>query len=263
MALGDYSEQAGAYGRTRPGYPQALLVRLLDQLEVRAGANVVDLGAGTGLFTRLLVEVGMRVTAVEPCQAMRHQAPPLANVNWVDGTFERTGLADSSQDWAVAAHSFHWSQPATALPEIKRILSPNGYFTIVVNERTTAGNNVLTWTTLKLKSLVPEYEGGLRQFDWGSLLRSTDDFGEVQYMDVRHVHSMTCEHYLELWRSHNRLTTIAGPQRLDVFLHALNGYLRSEHLDGVEVPYVCRAWSARRLGPVVSEDTTHEWSHRG
>ena len=258
MTLGDFSEQAAAYGRTRPGYPQALLVRLLDQLGVRAGAHVVDLGAGTGLFTRLLAEAGMRVTAVEPCQAMRHEAPLLANVNWIDGTFERTGLADSSQDWAVAAHSFHWAQPAKALPEIKRILSPNGHFTIVVNERDTDGSSVLTWTTLKLKNLVPEYEGGLRRLDWAAILRSTGDFGEVQYLDVCHMQSMTCDHYLELWRSQNRLTTIAGSQRLDVFLHALKGYLFRQHPDGVEIPYVSRAWTARRLEPAVFEGITPE-----
>ena len=61
-----FAAVAGAYERARPGYPD-------DAVRWLAGdepCDVVDLGAGTGKLTRLLVALGHRVTAVEPLPEM-------------------------------------------------------------------------------------------------------------------------------------------------------------------------------------------------
>lgn len=66
MTLGDFSEQADAYSRARPGYPAGLVDALVAHVGIKPGDAVADLGARTGLFTELLVARGLRVTAVEP-----------------------------------------------------------------------------------------------------------------------------------------------------------------------------------------------------
>src|SRR5690242_9900728 len=92
--LGDFTTQAGAYAQARPSYPPALVARLLERACVNRGDAIVDIGAGTGLFTALLAGRGLRITALEPNAAMRGQAPamPGEHVAWSDGTFEATGL---------------------------------------------------------------------------------------------------------------------------------------------------------------------------
>ena len=55
MTLGDFSEQAAAYERARPGYPEVLLAVLVEEAAIRPGDAVVEFGAGTGIFTRMLV----------------------------------------------------------------------------------------------------------------------------------------------------------------------------------------------------------------
>ncbi len=65
MPLGDFTEQAEAYGQARPSYPDDLLDALMEHVGVSAGDSVVDLGAGTGLLTEQLAARGFRVIAVE------------------------------------------------------------------------------------------------------------------------------------------------------------------------------------------------------
>ena len=63
--LGDFSQQAASYQRARPGYPAALVDRLIASAGLPPGDAVADLGAGMGIFTRLLADRGFSVTAVE------------------------------------------------------------------------------------------------------------------------------------------------------------------------------------------------------
>jgi hypothetical protein len=102
VTLGDFSKQAASYRHSRPTYPEAMIDLLIEDAGVVMGDAVVEFGAGTGIFTRLLVERGFRVTAIEPNQEMRiHSDVPGAR--WIDATFEVSGLDDVSQRWAVAA----------------------------------------------------------------------------------------------------------------------------------------------------------------
>lgn len=68
-----FSAEAQRYAQGRPEYPEALSDWLRDALGLRPQTVAVDLGAGTGKFTRLLARTGARVVAVEPVDAMRAQ----------------------------------------------------------------------------------------------------------------------------------------------------------------------------------------------
>ncbi len=118
---GRFGAQAAAYRRHRPGYPDAVLDLLLEGLGPPEGLAAADLGAGTGLSSRLLASRMGRVLAVEPDARMRAQAEAGANVVWVDGTAERTGLPDGAVDLAAFFQAFHWFDPDRAVAEFRRI----------------------------------------------------------------------------------------------------------------------------------------------
>lgn len=122
------------YAAFRPDYPDALF----DWLAVLSpqGRRVADLGAGTGIFTRLLREHGWDVVGIEPNAAMRGKA---TGVRIVDGTAEATGLASASVDLVVGAQAFHWFDLARTLPELDRILVPRGRAVAVWNVRVAEG----------------------------------------------------------------------------------------------------------------------------
>lgn len=128
-----FSDRAGAYALARPGYPSGAVDAVLEGVE--AGACVIDLGAGTGIFSRLLAERGVRVVAVEPNAEMREKGAADGRLEWHDGTAERTGLGEASADVVVAAQSFHWFEATGAVREMARVLRPGGRLALVWNHR--------------------------------------------------------------------------------------------------------------------------------
>jgi ubiquinone/menaquinone biosynthesis C-methylase UbiE len=123
---------ADAYERGRPDYPAAAIEWLTDRLDLRAGRTVVDLAAGTGKLTHLLVPTGAEVIAVEPIAEMRAK---IENARVLAGTAEAIPLEDASVDAVTVAQAFHWFRPEEALREIHRVLRPGGGLAIVYNVR--------------------------------------------------------------------------------------------------------------------------------
>lgn len=127
-----FGRAVGEYERARPSYPQ----EAVDWLVPRGSHVVLDLGAGTGKFTRSLVARGLDVIAVEPDDAMRGAlADALPSVRTVKGTAESIPLPDDSVDVITAAQSWHWVDEARALPEVARVLKPGGLLALVWNIR--------------------------------------------------------------------------------------------------------------------------------
>ena len=132
-----FSDRATDYVRYRPTYPAAAIAAILDGLGPPGRLVAADVGAGTGISARLLGDAGVRVIAVEPGEEMRLAASPHVNVAWVGGLADATGLRPASVNLVLSAQSFHWFQPATALPELARILVPAGRLAIMWNRRST------------------------------------------------------------------------------------------------------------------------------
>ncbi|MFJ8754363.1 class I SAM-dependent methyltransferase [Streptomyces sp. NPDC102441] len=123
-----FDSAAAQYAAARPGYPPALL-DTVEELAGRplSGARTVDVGAGTGIATRLLHARGALVTAVEPGPGMAgelHRSLPSVPV--VRGDGNRLPLATASAELITYAQSWHWTDPALALPEARRVLRPGG-----------------------------------------------------------------------------------------------------------------------------------------
>ncbi len=127
-----FAQVADSYERGRPSYPDEA-VRWLAGDEPR---DVVDLGAGTGKLTRVLVSLGHRVTAIEPLPEMLELLPAAApGASAILGNAEVIPLPDASADVVTAAQSFHWFDHEVALPEIARVLRPGGRLALVWNTR--------------------------------------------------------------------------------------------------------------------------------
>jgi SAM-dependent methyltransferase len=124
-----YGSDAWGYNAGRPDYPEEVYDILASRCGMRAGASVVEIGAGTGLVTRWLVAAGARVVAVEPDQNMAdHLAAAFSsNLEIICGTFEQAALPQGSFDLAVAATSFHWVDQGAGLPKLGQVIRPGGW----------------------------------------------------------------------------------------------------------------------------------------
>jgi ubiquinone/menaquinone biosynthesis C-methylase UbiE len=127
-----FGAAAEEYERARPTYPDAAV----DWLIPAGARTVLDLGAGTGKFTRALVGRGLDVIAVEPLremrQVLRQQIP---GVRAVTGTAEGIPMEDASVDVVTAAQAWHWVDESRALPEVARVLRPGGALCLIWNRR--------------------------------------------------------------------------------------------------------------------------------
>ena len=123
---------AEEYERSRPEYPPDAV----DWLVGREPLRVVDVGAGTGKLTRQLVALRHDVTAVEPSEPMLAQLrAAVPGARTIHAGAEEIPLADESADVVVAGQAFHWFDPDRALPEIARVLAPDGRLGLVWNMR--------------------------------------------------------------------------------------------------------------------------------
>jgi SAM-dependent methyltransferase len=126
-----FDRVAVEYERVRPGYPEALL----DLLPLTRDASVLDLGAGTGKLTRLLVSRYAHVTAVEPLDNMRRVLESVVpEAESLPGSAESIPLDDASVDGVFAGQAFHWFANDTAVSEIARVLRAGGVLCLVWNE---------------------------------------------------------------------------------------------------------------------------------
>ncbi|GAB3242556.1 class I SAM-dependent methyltransferase [Kineosporia babensis] len=129
-----FGANATTYDSIRPDWPATTVHWLTATTDQRL--DVIDLGAGTGKLTRTLVDLGHRVTAVEPSPGMYDvlvSAVPQATA--VQAPAESIPLPDHSADVVTVAQAWHWfAQPEAAL-EVARVLRPGGLLAIAWHER--------------------------------------------------------------------------------------------------------------------------------
>jgi SAM-dependent methyltransferase len=133
--IGRFTTRAGAYVASRPSYPPASIDAIFAGLGALPALVIADLGAGTGISSRLLSDRGPHVFAVEPNPAMRDAAQADPRIEWIEGTAEHTTLADRSVDVITAFQSWHWVDHMAAAAEARRIARPGGRLAVVYNER--------------------------------------------------------------------------------------------------------------------------------
>ena len=132
VAAAGFGNAADVYERARPSYPQAAVDWFVERAGIGPGSTVVDVGAGTGKLTRLLVPSGARVVAVEPIPEMRAK---ITDVEVLDGTAEALPLDDGVADAITVAQALHWFDLDRALPELHRVLKPGGFLALFWNMR--------------------------------------------------------------------------------------------------------------------------------
>jgi ubiquinone/menaquinone biosynthesis C-methylase UbiE len=251
---GNFDSLAGDYAQFRPGYAPSIVPAVLS-LVARPAREVdaVDVGAGTGIWTRMLAAQGLgSVTAVEPSDEMRRcgmLTAPEHNIVWRRGTAEETGLPPSAYDLVSMASSFHWTDFDKACVEFQRILRPGGRFVALWNPRMIELNPLLVEIEQEITRLNPEVKrvssgrSGLTD-RLTERLWAKPGFDDVVYLEARHVATQTAEQYLGAWRSVNDLRVQLGPDLFSRFLDFVER--KTAGLADIETTYLTRAWAARR-----------------
>ncbi len=136
-----FSGRVENYVKYRPGYQSGVIETLAKECRLTNNSVVADVGSGTGILSQLFLKNGNRVFGVEPNREMRGAGERLLkqyrNFTSVDGTAEATTLPECSVGFITAGQAFHWFNREQARKEFSRILKPEGWVTLIWNERLT------------------------------------------------------------------------------------------------------------------------------
>lgn len=141
-----FGEAAQNYDKFRPQYPQALVQKLLDS-STPNGPRVLDVGSGTGILAAQLREAGCEVLAVEPDPQMAAIARAKGLIV-EESTFEGWDPSGRAFDIITFGQSFHWVDPALALPQIAQALNPRGTLALAWNDIQATGETGTALTSI-------------------------------------------------------------------------------------------------------------------
>jgi SAM-dependent methyltransferase len=157
-----------SYAQFRPTYPQAFIDYLCNKAGISKDSVVADIGSGTGILARQLLEVCAKVFVVEPNSDMRVIAEAdlcgYTNFESIHGSAENTTLPNTSLDCITVAQAFHWFDRQRFKDECKRILRGTGKVILVWNCRDEASSLVCENDTV-IRNHCPNfkgYSGGMR-----------------------------------------------------------------------------------------------------
>jgi SAM-dependent methyltransferase len=234
---------AAGYAELRPGYPADAVTFLLGS--PGRALHVLDLGAGTGLLTSVLLGAGHRATAVDPSPEMLAElSARLPGVATAVGTAEAIPTGDASVDAVVAGQAAHWFDPAPAAREIRRVLRPGGVLGLIWNTR----DERVPWIGALGRLIADEARG--QEADQGVVDRLAAELpADVEVVESGVVQQVRPDEVVGGIATRSYVAIMDGPRRA-AFLAEV-GDLLARHPDTrgrqvLELPYVTRAY---RLTP--------------
>ena len=237
-----FGSVAAGYAAHRPTYPADAVAFLVGR-EPRL--RVLDLGAGTGLLTEVVRELGHHVLAVDPSAEMLAELTArLPDVDTVVGSAESIPADDATMDAVVAGQAAHWFDAEPAAEEIRRVLRPGGVLGLIWNTR----DERMPWVAALGAALAAEARG--HEADQGVV----DDFvgalsADLSVTESTVVQRVTPEQVVDGIATRSYVAVMDDARRAD-FLGRIRRLL-AEHPDTrdrreLELPYVTRAY---RLTP--------------
>jgi SAM-dependent methyltransferase len=255
-----FGSVAADYDRYRPAPPP----QALDWLIPPDATTVLDLAAGTGAVTRLLIGRAAHVVAVEPDERMRAVlAARCPEAEVLEGRGEDIPLTDASVDAVVIASAWHWLDPERAVPEIARVLRPGGNLGVI----RVAWDSRVAWVA-EFNALMREARGADRRPGAPATDAATDDgsredrrrrrevtfppgspMSPVEEHTVEYTIPMTKDDLFGLIGTYSGVITLDPAKRADVSQRARD-FLDRQPWEQIDLPMICRCLRATRLpGP--------------
>ncbi len=238
MRASSFEQGASQYRTARPSYP----VEAARWLTPGPGSRVLDLAAGTGKLTEVLVTLDLDVVAVEPSDAMRAElTDALPGITALAGTAESIPLPDDDVDGVVVAQAWHWFRIARALPEIGRVLRPGGRLGVTWNVR----DHRVDWVD-EFTRIIHRGDALDRHFGEPTL---DERFTAIEHDVVDWVQDLSPEGLRLLAASRSHLLTVSDEERAEIFADIDRLCRTHPDLAGKEtfgLPYRTHSWRARR-----------------
>lgn len=246
-----YTKHAKFY-EFRPNYAPKAIDALKEYVQANKTNDfkVVDIGAGTGNLSIMLLERGLETISIEPNDAMREigiEKTEGSNVKWIRATGLDTTLEDNCANWVTFGSSFNVMNRDLALKETHRLLKEGGFFSCMWNHRD-LNDPIQRQAENIIEEFVPNYERGTRREDQRKIIEKNKDlFDEIFYMETDFYYHQSLENYIKAWQSVKNkywdLATIEGKKLFE----KITNKMREEMPKEFDIKYTTRVWTAKKV----------------
>jgi len=206
-----FTNVADKYKKSRPSYPPELLGYLTEKCSIGKESVCLDVGCGTGIFTRQLAQLSNKVYGADPSQEMLSKA--VGNAKFVKANAESLPFDDGFFDFVSCAQAFHWTDPGKSLPEFRRVLKPSGFLALFWNVRADRDALHSKFIIKEVQEYNPSYK--LQEF----YKRTPQILGESPYFELAEEKefsfsvSMTVQEFVDLLNSKSYVDCIPEEER--------------------------------------------------
>lgn len=237
LRFGSVAEQ---YDQFRPGPPPEALALLGDLRDL----DVLEVGAGTGVWTRALLERGATLTVVEPDDDMRavliRRSP---DVRATAAYAETLPFDDASFDAVLASSAWHWFEQPAAANEMARVLRDGGRLFVLWN----GFSRDVDWAVWLAEVREAPNDAHRRPRGWSAELPVGSPFEALEEVQVDWTWRRSIDQFAALFATYSGAIIRTDAER-EVMEQLLRGRLASLVVDGViDVPMTVRGTIARRI----------------
>jgi len=244
-----FEAAADLYDRSHADYPAEAVDLLVRLLGLHAGRTLLDLGAGTGKFSRLAAAHGATVVALEPAAGMIRQAGG-PGILLVRAVAEALPIRRHGADAVCAASAFHWFDGRRALGEVHRALRRGGRLALLWNQR----DDAVPWVAA-LSQIVDRYEEGWPRYRSGAWRAAFDDardlFQPIEDAHFRHVHELPPECVEDRIESVSFIAALPGAERAAIRAEVralLDAHPQTAGRTELRLPYRTDVFTWERVG---------------
>lgn len=245
-----FDKNAQSYQQARPDYPPEIIPWLIQNFQIDNLTTAIDLGAGTGKFTRVLTHTDAHILAIEPVDDMAKQFMHIhPNIELIRAFSHAMPLKSQSVDLVMSAQAFHWFAHINTLQEIHRILKPNGHLGLIWNYR----DNSHAWVQ-EISNFIATFEGNtprFHHFNWKEVFNHQNLFKAVYEKRFSYIHRGTVEKVVcQRLLSTSFISTLTNTEKKEIQDHLeriIYQFLKKSPKDQINFPYHTYAYTFIRL----------------
>jgi len=245
IQLGNFDKLAKAYRESRPGYSKEIIYLLKSLLSSRKQKiTSLDLGSGTGLFTKEIAKISKQVIGVELSKEMIANAYKISNVRYLNSSADNIKLKKKF-DVFSSASCFHWFDNSKITKLVNTNLKDNGFFIICYNSRKISSNSFLKKVEKKIYNLNKKFKSRISSGQSKFVKKKINDFMKKSklrgpiYFEFTHFEKFSKKRYFTVWESSNEFRNKLGNENYKIFLKWLNSNFPKK---GINAEYVNKCW---------------------